>query len=108
MLDKMVPDIQKTSDLIQEISASSREQSDGVGQINSGIQNLDSTVQQNASASEELASTAEELSTQAQALQKTISYFDIDGNGPADVAPHVLAAPLPIGEIEDGDDLERF
>ncbi|MGL1861611.1 MAG: methyl-accepting chemotaxis protein [Pseudodesulfovibrio sp.] len=112
MLDKMVPDIQKTSELIQEISAASGEQSEGVGQINSGIQNLDATVQQNASSSEELASTAEELSAQAQQLQRAISYFDLDG-----CEPVAMAAPpqggravvaLPEGECLPGEEFERF
>jgi len=114
MLDKMVPDIQKTSELIQEISAASREQSEGVGQINSGIQNLDVTVQQNASSSEELASTAEELSGQAQQLQSSISYFDISGcetamaSGPVRSLPPEVAEPQPEGNGEACDEFERF
>jgi methyl-accepting chemotaxis protein len=103
MLDKMVPDIKKTSELIQEISAASREQAEGVVQINSGIQNLDSTVQQNASASEELASTADELSGQAQQLQSAISFFDIEGGG-AIKHTVVSSPPLPL----DGGSDEEF
>ena len=78
MLDKMVPDIQKTSELVQEISASSREQDSGAEQISKAIQQLDSVIQQNASASEEMASTSEELSGQAEQLKDTISFFRID------------------------------
>ncbi len=78
MLRKMVPDIQKTADLVQEISASSKEQTSGAEQINKAIQQLDQVVQQNASASEELSSTAEELSSQAQQLQGIISFFKVD------------------------------
>jgi len=78
MLDKMVPDIQKTSELVQEISASSREQDTGAEQISKAIQQLDSVIQQNASASEEMASTSEELSGQAEQLKDTISFFRID------------------------------
>jgi len=78
MLNKMVPDIQKTAELVQEISASSREQDSGAEQISKAIQQLDSVIQQNASASEEMASTSEELSGQAEQLKDTISFFRID------------------------------
>jgi methyl-accepting chemotaxis protein len=80
MLNKMVPDIQKTSELVQEISASSKEQDTGAEQISKAIQQLDSVIQQNASASEEMASTSEELSGQAEQLKDTISFFRIDAN----------------------------
>jgi methyl-accepting chemotaxis protein len=78
MLNKMVPDIQKTSELVQEISASSKEQDTGAEQISKAIQQLDSVIQQNASASEEMASTSEELSGQAEQLKDAISFFRID------------------------------
>jgi len=80
MLNKLVPDIQKTSELVQEISASSSEQNAGVGQINKAIQQLDQVIQQNASATEEMASTSEELSSQALQLQEAISFFKINGS----------------------------
>jgi methyl-accepting chemotaxis protein len=77
MLTRMVPDIQKTSELVQEITASSKEQDTGAEQINKAIQQLDQVIQQNASASEEMASTSEELSSQAEQLQDSISFFNI-------------------------------
>ncbi|HBA54141.1 MAG TPA: methyl-accepting chemotaxis protein [Syntrophorhabdus aromaticivorans] len=75
MLMRIVPDIQKTAELVQEISAASNEQNTGAEQINKAIQQLDQVIQQNASATEEMASTAEELSSQAEQLQETISFF---------------------------------
>ncbi len=78
MLTKLVPDIQKTSELVQEISASSKEQASGADQINSAIQQLNQVIQQNAGAAEEMASTAEELSSQAEQLQGTISFFKMN------------------------------
>ena len=82
LLEKMLPDIQKTAELVQEISASSKEQDTGAEQISKAIQQLDSVIQQNASASEEMASTSEELSSQAEQLKDTISFFTIDaGSG---------------------------
>ncbi len=79
MLAKLVPDIQKTSELVQEISASSKEQASGADQINSAIQQLNSVIQQNAGAAEEMASTAQELSSQADQLLHTIGFFKING-----------------------------
>ena len=83
LLDKLVPDILKTSELVQEIAASSAEQSSGAIQVNRALQQLDQVVQQNASSSEELASTAEELSSQAEQLQVTVGYFQVDGTSRA-------------------------
>ncbi|SMP52909.1 methyl-accepting chemotaxis protein [Desulfonatronum zhilinae] len=81
MLVKIVPDIQRTAELIQEINAASREQSIGVEQINKAIQQLDQVIQQNASAAEEMASTSEELSSQAEELQATMAFFKMSGSG---------------------------
>ena len=81
-LTKLTPDIQKTADLVQEISASSTEQSAGVAQIHAAIQQLDSRVQQNAAASEELASVAEESLSMVEQLRETVSYFKVGGEEP--------------------------
>ena len=77
LLDTMVPNIRKTSDLVQEITAASEEQSSGVGQINAAVGQLNQTTQQNASSSEELAATAEEMSSQAEQLQQAMSFFKL-------------------------------
>ncbi len=79
MLTRMVPDIQRNADLVQEIAAASNEQSAGANQINKAIQQLDQVVQQNAAASEEMASTSVELLSQAEQLQNTIAFFKFDG-----------------------------
>ena len=75
MLTRMLPDIQRTAELVQEISAACREQDSGASQINKAIQQLDQVIQQNASASEEMSATAEELSSQSEQLQGTIGFF---------------------------------
>ena len=75
LLARLVPDIQKTAELVREIAAASVEQSTGAAQVNKAIQQLDQVIQQNSSASEEMASTAEELSSQAEVLQSTIAFF---------------------------------
>ncbi|MCP4717108.1 MAG: hypothetical protein GY868_18430, partial [Deltaproteobacteria bacterium] len=81
MLDELVPDIQKTSELVQEISAACNEQNSGAEQINKAIQQLDQVIQQNASASEEMSSMSEELSSQAEQLQDTVAFFNIGSDG---------------------------
>jgi methyl-accepting chemotaxis protein len=102
MLTKMVPDIRKTAELVQEIAAASREQDAGAEQINKAIQQLDQVIQSNASASEEMASTSEELSSQAVQLQQTMAFFQLNGHGrkalaaaPAARAKVVAARPAP-------------
>ncbi len=77
LLDEMVPAITKTSDLVQEISAASNEQSVGLGQVNSAMTQMNQITQQNASASEELAATAEEMSGQAEQLQQLVAFFKV-------------------------------
>ncbi len=80
LLNLIVPDIQKTAQLVQEISAASSEQNTGSEQINKALQQLDQVIQQNATASEEMASTSEELASQAEQLQSTIEFFRIGGD----------------------------
>jgi methyl-accepting chemotaxis protein len=95
MLKKMVPDIQRTAELVQEISAASREQDMGVAQINKAIQQLDQVIQQNASISEEMASTSEELANQAEQLNASISFFILGGEmGQARLAKRSFGAPF--------------
>lgn len=77
-LDTLVPEIQKTSQLVQEIAAASIEQNSGADQINSAIQQLNEVTQQNAASSEEMASSAEQLSAQAENLKEAISFFKVD------------------------------
>ncbi|KJU83002.1 Chemotaxis methyl-accepting receptor, signaling domain protein [Candidatus Magnetobacterium bavaricum] len=75
MLRQLVPDIQSTSELVQEVSAASNEQSLGADQINQAIQHLDQAIQQNAASSEEIASTSQELSAHAEQLRNAMSFF---------------------------------
>jgi methyl-accepting chemotaxis protein len=82
----MVPNIRKTSDLVQEITAASEEQSAGVGQINAAVGQMSQTTQQNASSSEELAATAEEMSSQAEQLQQAMAFFRL-AHAPGAAAP---------------------
>ena len=80
LIENIVPNIQKTADLVQEISAASDEQASGANQVKTAVTQLDAVSQQNASGSEELAATAEELSAQAEKLQEIIGFFKLEGN----------------------------
>ncbi len=77
LLDDLVPNIQKTADLVQEISAASDEQASGASQITIAIRQLDSVSQTNAASSEELAATAEELNSQTTGLKDQVGYFKV-------------------------------
>jgi methyl-accepting chemotaxis protein len=84
-LDELLPTILKTSDLVQEISAATREQNIDAEQVNQSIHDLDSVIQQNATAVSQTAEVSENLSAQSSALRRLIAHYTIDG------APH--AAP---------------
>lgn len=78
MLARLVPDIQKTAELVQEISAASKEQAGGADQINGAIQQLNRVVQQNAGAAEEMSTMSEDLSGQAEQLQSVVAFFKLN------------------------------
>ncbi|HUX38399.1 MAG TPA: methyl-accepting chemotaxis protein, partial [Rectinemataceae bacterium] len=108
LLGRIVPDIKRTAELVQEISASSAEQNSGAGQISRAIVQLDQVIQQNASGSEELSATAEELSSQARQLQDAMAFFRLGEEEKIDrIAPPIrkelveavsLAKPKPPGQ----------
>ncbi len=77
LLAELVPSIQKTAELVQEVAAASREQSSGVGQITQAMGQMDRVTQRNASSSEELSSTAQQLSAQAQGLKQLMAFFRV-------------------------------
>ncbi len=76
LLEKMLPGIKKTADLVQEITSASEEQTTGASQISDAMSQLDRMTQQNAASSEELAATAQEMRDRAESLQSAISFFN--------------------------------
>lgn len=78
MMARLIPEIEKTTRLMQEVAAASMEQNAGTEQINSAIQQLNIITQQNATASEEMATSSEELSAQAAQLLEQIAWFRMD------------------------------
>ncbi len=77
MIVAMVPDIRKTSELVQEISSSSREQTAGIDQVNAALVQLDQVIQRNAASSEQLSTMAEELSAEAGIMKESLEFFRI-------------------------------
>ncbi len=94
LIENIVSGIQKTAELVSEISASNAEQANGIQQITQSVQQLDPVIQQNASATEEMASTSEELSAQARKLRDTASYFKVKNSSD-------LQASVNTGDMQD-------
>ncbi len=102
LLERTVPMIRATSDLIQEIAAASQEQMAAIREINVGVSQLEEVVQQNAAASHELAATSTDLASQSSSLQQKVGFFRLEsaGNGfqaspPAPPARSRANKPLP-------------
>jgi len=102
MLEKLVPDIQRTAELVQEISAASKEQDTGAEQINKALQQLEKVIQQNASAAEEMASTTEELSAQSDQLVSALGFFRTGDDGHAPAARPTSPKPAKRAEAPPG------
>jgi methyl-accepting chemotaxis protein len=73
----MVSGIQKTAELVQEISQSTAEQASGIGQINESIRELDIIIQLNTSAAKEMASASRDFAAHAQRLLESASFFKV-------------------------------
>ncbi|MFZ0421220.1 MAG: methyl-accepting chemotaxis protein [Candidatus Sulfotelmatobacter sp.] len=93
MLSKLVPDIQRTAELVQEIAAASKEQDTGAEQINKALVQLEKVIQQNASASEEMASTTEELTSQSEQLVSALAFFRTGDEGHTATVRSAAAKP---------------
>ena len=81
LLDRTVPSIRDTSNLIQEIAAASQEQMSAIREINLGVSQLEEVVQQNAAASHELSGTSNDLASHSTGLQQKVDFFQLDTSG---------------------------
>ena len=77
-LDSVLPDMERTRAIMEEIATASEEQRSGVGQINTALMQLNEVIQHNASASEEVAANATKLHEEAERLKETVEYFTIE------------------------------
>jgi len=93
VLRDLLPDIQRTSQLVQEISASSNEQSSGADQITKAIMQLDAVVQANAGSSELIAAMTKEISGLVEKLSTRIAFFGTAGAGPTEEESGAGKAP---------------
>ncbi|MFA7383397.1 MAG: methyl-accepting chemotaxis protein [Desulfurivibrionaceae bacterium] len=93
LINEIVPQIQKTAELVHEIDAASNEQARGIDDNAKAIQQFDQVIQANSAAAEEMASTSEELTAQAAHLQETISFFKVETE--ARLRPQGRPLPLP-------------
>ena len=85
---ELVPSIQRSSELVQEVAAACSEQSTGVSQISTALASVDQVTQRNSAASEELSATAEQLAAQASSLRELMGYFQITtGTTESDASP---------------------
>jgi methyl-accepting chemotaxis protein len=101
MLEKLVPDIQRTAELVQEITVASREQDAGAEQINKALQQLEKVIQQNASAAEEMASTTEELTGQSEQLVAALGFFRTAEDTEAPQSSRRTHSPKPLDKLRD-------
>lgn len=77
LLEKVYPEVKRTSTLVNEIAAATLEQSKGIKEVNQGIQQLSAVIQQNSASSEEMAASSEELNSQSDQLNDSISFFKL-------------------------------
>ncbi len=77
-LSAIIPEIEDTAKLVENIMTASIEQNSGAEQVNNSVQQLNYLAQQNASTSEELTTTSEQMTAQAERLRKVISYFKLE------------------------------
>ncbi|WP_203299616.1 HAMP domain-containing methyl-accepting chemotaxis protein [Marinobacter sediminum] len=103
MLRELVPNIQKTSELVQEISAAATEQDKGASEINRALQELDQVVQQSAAAAEEMAATSSDLAHQSDQMRESIAFFSgakATQNGPARVGGATAHQQSPVARTK--------
>ena len=96
MLTVLVPSIQRTSELVQEISSSCREQAIGIEQMNQAIHQLDQVTQENAAGAAQIAASASRLNGDSDELQDRIGYFKLERVAPG-TAPQAASAPADRG-----------
>ncbi len=94
LMSNIIPEIQKTATLVQEIAAASTEQASGAEQVSKAIQELSQVIQENSASTEEMSSTAEELNSQAESLQATVAFFKIGETAEKSIKKEEKSAPI--------------
>lgn len=78
-MGEIVTAIQRVTDIVSEISTASREQANGVGQVNQAVLQMDQATQQNAALVEQSAAAADHLKMQARQLVEAVAVFKLAG-----------------------------
>jgi methyl-accepting chemotaxis protein len=92
-MEEIVVSVKRVTDIMAEISAASREQSNGIDQVNTAVSQMDKITQQNAALVEEAAAAAKSMEEQTEELSNIVAAFKI---GSAAAAPLPTARPVPI------------
>ncbi len=100
-LDEIVSGVGKVTDLVAEIAAASKQQAQGIAEINVGVTQIDTVTQQNTASAEESAAAAEELSAQAAQLRDMLQRFKLK-NGQNIVAPVTQTENFPSQRVQSG------
>ncbi|MBR8272539.1 MCP four helix bundle domain-containing protein [Burkholderia cenocepacia] len=90
--------IKQVSDIVAEIAAASREQSQGIGQVNLAIEQMDQVTQQNAALVEQAAAAAHSLEEQAGRLQAAMATFKLAPDA-VDVPAVASVTPAPASAL---------
>ncbi|WP_320008002.1 methyl-accepting chemotaxis protein [Maridesulfovibrio sp.] len=106
MLNSLVPEIGKTSDLVEEINATCAEQDESIKQIGLAVSQVETATQTSASSAEEVAATSQELAGQAEDLRRLLGYFKCDYKG--DFVLSEQEAPKALASAEDYDGMDKF
>jgi methyl-accepting chemotaxis protein len=83
----LVENVHQVTTIVGEIAVASREQSEGIDQVNTAIVQMDQVTQQNAALVEEAAAATQSLQDQADELTQTVSIFKIGADAAAAAAP---------------------
>ncbi|HHX71945.1 MAG TPA: HAMP domain-containing protein [Clostridiales bacterium] len=97
---RIVEEVSKAAELVENISVASKEQSAGIEQISRGVMQVSQVVQSNSATSQEVAAASEQLSGQAEILKEQVSKFNLkkhNQNGSEsledeEISPEVLQA----------------
>ncbi|RZJ10742.1 MAG: hypothetical protein EOP39_07910, partial [Rubrivivax sp.] len=90
-MTEIVASVQRVTDIIGEISAAAREQSEGIGVVNGSVVQLDQMTQQNAALVEESAAAAESLREQSGRMAESIGVFRLSSTAPRSTASRTPA-----------------
>ena len=99
LIEEIVPQIQKTAELVHEIDAASNEQARGIDENARAIQQFDQVIQSNNAAAEEMAATSEQLTAQAINLQENIAFFRVETEEQSRAPAQALPLPTASARI---------